>query len=105
MEKDERLEAVMKIARADDWTCDPRWEALASGSISAADRAALEVEAGVSDEARERLQAFRPFDEAARARITARALAALDEPSAPEVSAAPGPVDELPVDGAPPPRK
>ncbi len=74
---DERgLDAVVNAARRereDPWA-DPRWEQLADGTISAADRAALEALATRSPAHAEAMAAFAPLSSSFKAELTSRVL-------------------------------
>ncbi len=97
MKNAELLESLVAVAREEDPARDPRWRALAEGRLSEEGIAALEMEAGRSDEGRRLLDAHRPLDAASRARITEEVLAriAMSEAS----------VGEVPIVHAPPPHK
>lgn len=66
------VEAVARVAREereDPWA-DPRWEQLSEGTISAADRAALEKLAAVPGPYAEAWRAFAPLSAEFRAQVT-----------------------------------
>lgn len=84
-----RLAATL---REDDAAIDPRLDALCGGTISDADRAALEADAANDPALAAALEAFRPLDEAHHAAVTDRILGlasakapATSEPSRPAV--------------------
>lgn len=72
-----------------DVPADRRWDALSAGELSEEDAAALEALAKLSEEGREAYEAFRPIDEAARARMAESALAAAGVAVKPEGERAP----------------
>lgn len=76
---DPRVRALGELAReeAGDVLADPRWEALAAGTISAEDLAALHALAARSPEAAEALRVLAPLDQGVEDRIVAAARAAL----------------------------
>jgi cellulose synthase operon protein C len=62
-EVEDPVELVAGLAREKDLMTDPRWEALAAGTISASDRAELAALAERSEAARLAFEAFQPSDE------------------------------------------
>jgi hypothetical protein len=74
MNDEELLKAVGRSARARQ-PLDERWEALAAGQLSAAEREKLLEEAATSDEAAEAYEAFRPLGAEFQARVVARVMA------------------------------
>lgn len=99
MRDDEMLDALAKVAREDDPIADPRWEQLTEGTLSERDRAELAALAETSERAKRAHAAFRPLDDAARARMTASLLAAVAKEKPTSASN-----DEVPIAGAPPPQ-
>ncbi|MDI3289266.1 hypothetical protein [Polyangium sp. 15x6] len=92
MTTDELLKAVAQAAREDEIDDDPRWSALAEGSLPEQDRAALEEIARRSPRHEEAWHMLRPLDEKARARFTDGILAQMaKEKAAAEESPAPAP--------------
>jgi len=79
--EDPLLKALTDTAKEIDPLADPRWEALAEGTLSAEDEAALAALARTSERHRALYEAFRPLDEAARARIAASLVAASPPPA------------------------
>jgi hypothetical protein len=100
MQDDPMLKALAKAAQEADPLGDPRWEALAEGRLSQSEADALAAAAEASPELKEIFEAFRPLDDAARARIADGVLAGVKGDGA-----APGArsEDEVPIAGAPPP--
>jgi hypothetical protein len=72
------LEALRRAAREEEPAADPRWSALAAGTISEEKQVELLAAAEGSEEARQRYEAFRPLDVGVRARMTERVLAELN---------------------------
>ena len=81
MTDDEILKVAGEIERGRDVLVDPRWQALAEGTLGEADRAELEALASRSEEARRALEAHRPLDAAEQAEIVERLLAASPTPA------------------------
>jgi hypothetical protein len=73
---DELFSALAEANRERDPLADPRWDALARGALSPADRAALEALAGSSGAGRAAMEAFAPLDERERTQLVAKILAA-----------------------------
>src|SRR6185369_9714559 len=75
--RDQRLlDAVQQVARERDALSDPRWDALAKGTLSEEDEAVLREEAARSPAMAEAYELFRPFDAATKEAMIARVLAA-----------------------------
>ena len=88
MNNDDLLEAVAELARQDP-ALGSQWRSLAEGTISDADRAALDALAERAASERESREAYRPLDEAARDRLAdslVADLAGTHEDSAPPSS-------------------
>ncbi|HVK69659.1 MAG TPA: hypothetical protein VM694_34615, partial [Polyangium sp.] len=82
MKDDDLLDALGRAARKNDLLADPRLDALARGELS--DEEIKKLAEG-SAAARDAVEAFRPLDEQARARLTEQALAGIgaQSPAAP----------------------
>lgn len=86
-----------------DVSADRRWDALSAGELSEEDAAALEALAKGSEEGRAAYEAFRPIDEAARAKMAAAALAEAGVTVKREGESAPakdGPAHDTPANDA-----
>lgn len=73
------LEELAKVAQREDPTVDPRWDALAKGSLTKEQEEELRASAERSAKEQQAFEAFRPLDDGARARFADRILASLDE--------------------------
>lgn len=69
---DRLLRELGRVAREQDEAHDERWESLAAGTLSEAERQELERLAREEPAAREAYEAFKPLDAAARERIVSR---------------------------------
>jgi hypothetical protein len=73
---DERLLGALRpVARERDPLSDPRWDALAHGSLSEEEAAALREEAKRSPAMAEAYEVFRPLDAAVKEAMAARVAA------------------------------
>src|SRR5262245_44268722 len=86
LKEDDRrlLEAIQKAARARDVLRDPRWDALAGGTLSEKDRAKLREEAERSPAMREAYELASAFD--AKTKAAMIALVAPARPALPKAS-------------------
>jgi hypothetical protein len=95
MSSDRWLRSLGQVARDEakkDDDADAKWSALARGELGADDVAALEALAADEPAAAERLEAYRPLDDAAKDRIAARLpVPGRAEPVAPVVPLRAGP--------------
>ena len=71
LKEDEKrlLEAIQRVARERDPLSDPRWDALAAGTLSDEEEAALREEAKRSPAMAQAYEAFRPLDAAKKERM------------------------------------
>ncbi|HEX9670359.1 MAG TPA: hypothetical protein VGC93_12875 [Thermoanaerobaculia bacterium] len=105
MRDDELLRQLADLARQEEeeenrLPLDPRWDALAAGTLPPAEAEALRAEAEASPEKRAAYEAFAPLGEEFRERMVATARAGL-APAAPAKSAAAprsSPAPRLPLD-------
>lgn len=91
---DDGMEAVVRAAREerDDPWADPRWERLADGTISAADRAALEALASKPGPYADAMAAFAPLSATFKARVADELVAGSRPLRAVESAPAPTPL-------------
>jgi hypothetical protein len=81
MTDDEILREASEIEKGRDVLADPRWQALAEGTLGAADRAELEALARGSEDARIAFDAYRPLDATDQAEIVDKILVASPAPA------------------------
>src|SRR5580692_1307270 len=79
MRRRDPVELVAEVAREQDVTADPRWETLAAGTISPADRAELLAMAKRSETARRVYEALQPLGADFREHVADRIVAKLAE--------------------------
>lgn len=70
--EDNLLETLGRVGRQQEASSDPRWAALAAGTLSEAEAEALRREAELTEDGRRRYELFRPFDEGTRERVFER---------------------------------
>ncbi len=102
--KNEDLDALLddlgRVGREREAPVDPRWEALAAGTLSAEEAEALRQEAEGSEEGKRKYELFRPFDETETERGFAKLNAELAKEKAASAPApAPAPVEETKTKG------
>jgi hypothetical protein len=96
MTDDEILSVATEVARKRHVLADPRWEALAHGTLGEADRAELEALAQRSDEARRALDLHRPLDALEEEELIERALARASKQTPDPASPSPSPTPVIP---------